>query len=44
MLEIPRCDEKARLPVLVIVVSALNNTARAVLVVSMLPSAGGSVW
>ncbi len=44
MLEIPLWDEKQRLPVLVIVVRALNNTAREVLVESILPLAGGSVW
>ncbi len=38
----PLCPEKARLPVLIIVVRELNNIARAVLVFNILPSAGGS--
>jgi hypothetical protein len=43
ILEIPWWDENERLPVLIIVVSELNNMARAVLVVSIFPFAGGSV-
>ncbi len=43
MLAIPLCAEKARLPALISMVRVLSSIARAVLVFSILPSAGGSV-
>ena len=43
MLDIPRCDENARLPVLTIIVNELKSMPRAVLVESIFPSGGGSV-
>ncbi len=43
MLAIPLWAEKARLPELISMVRVLSRTARAVLVLSILPSAGGSV-
>ncbi len=42
MLAIPRCEEKERVLKLKIVVKALKNKARAVLVFSMFPFGGGS--
>lgn len=43
MLEIPLCDEKERLPVLIMVVRRLKSAALAVLVSSIFPLFGGSV-
>ena len=42
MLAVPRCDEKDKLPILTMVVSALTNTARAELVARIMPSFGGA--
>jgi hypothetical protein len=42
ILAVPRCDEKDRLPILTMVVSALTNTARAELVPRIMPSLGGA--
>lgn len=43
ILAIPLCGERDRLLVLIMRVRVLSNTARAVLVLSILPSGGGSV-
>ena len=43
MLAVPACVAFAKLPKLTMVVNALKNTARAVLVCSKLPCAGSAV-